>query len=254
LDKDNKIGDRCIELMGKADFRTFAEYYDRLYSRRKDYENEAEIIRKIIKEYGMRKPTTLLDVGCGTGEHLKHLSRHFQCTGLDIDRRMIEEARGKVPRARFIVANMVNFRRNCKFNVIISMFSSIGYVQTYENLVKTLENLHRYLKDDGLVLMEPWVFKKDFKKGHISLDTYEDEKVKFTRMVRSQIVGSKWLIFMHYLVGKNGKINYFTEVHEMLALDYSDYKSAFEKTGFEDVEYKTENLWDGCRGLFIAIK
>lgn len=240
--------------MKEDDFRVFAEYYDIFYLERKDYEKEAKIVKDIIKRSEGKKSRTLLDVGCGTGEHLKYFSLGFNCTGLDINRRMIEIAKNKVPEAKFKVANMIDFRLRSRFDVIVCLFGSIGYVQNFNNLAKALDNFHRHLNDTGLAIVEPWVFKKDFKKGHTSLDTYEDDELKFVRMARSRISRSMWLIYMHYLVGKKGEIKYFTEVHKMLALDYQDYVKAFEQAGYKDTKYLTENLWDNCRGLFVGTK
>ncbi len=240
--------------MEEDDFEVFAEFYDPLYLRMKDYQVESRKVVGVIKEYEEKETETLLDVGCGTGEHIKYLSSSFHCTGMDINRRMIEEAKEKVASAQFKVANMVDFSLKDRFDVIISLFSSIGYVQTFQNLVKTLHNFRKHLNRKGLVIVEPWVFLEDFKEGHISVDTYEDEDVKFVRMARSEIAESRWLIFMHYLIGKDGEIRYSREVHEMLAVNCRDYFEAFEQAGFKDVKYLNENFWDSCRGLFVAVR
>lgn len=223
-------------------FRTYVKYYDQIYLKKKDYQREAKIVKGVIKQFEEKQSKTLLDVGCGTGEHLKYLSLDFQCTGIDINRDMIKNAKTKVPDAKFEVANMINFRLKEKFDVIICLFSSVGYVQNFNNLVKTLENFYKHLNDKGLAIVEPWIFKKDFKKG-IYLDTHEDEEVKLVRMATSRIARSRWLIFMHYLIGEKGKIRYVRELHKMLALDYQDYVKAFELTRFENVKFLKENLW-----------
>ncbi|MDH5266166.1 MAG: class I SAM-dependent methyltransferase [Candidatus Bathyarchaeota archaeon] len=233
--------------------RIYAKYYDQIYLTKKDYQKEAETIKGVIKQSERKQSRTLLDVGCGTGEHLKYLSSDFQCTGIDINRNMIKTAKNKVPNAEFKVANMINFKLKERFDVIVCLFSSIGYVQTFTKLVKTLENFYEHLNDKGLVIVEPWIFKKDFKKG-IYLDTYEDEKVKLVRMATSRIVRSKWLILMHYLIGEKGEIRHVREIHKMLALDHQDYIKASESTRFKDIKFLKEKLWDGCRGLFIATK
>jgi ubiquinone/menaquinone biosynthesis C-methylase UbiE len=143
----------------------YATYYDQIYLNAKDYQKEANNVKDIIKKYEKKHPKNLLDVGCGTGEHLRHLSKDFQCTGIDINPIIIKTAKKKVPNANFKVADMTNFRLREKFDVITCLFSSIGYVQNFASLLKTLENFHDQLGDDGLVVIEPWVFKKDFKKG-----------------------------------------------------------------------------------------
>lgn len=240
--------------MKENDFKVFSKYYDPIYLKRKNYQKEAKAVKEIIKQFEKRPSRTLLDVGCGTGEHLKYLSSDFQCRGIDLNRDMIENAKKKVPNAKFKVANMVDFRLKEKFDVIICLFSSIGYVQNFNNLVKTLETFYKHLNDEGLAIIEPWIFKKDFKKGYIGLDTYENEKVKLVRMATSKIVGSKWLVSMHYLIGEKGQIRYVEELHEMLALDCTDYIKAFESNLFRNVEFLKENLWEDCRGLFIAVK
>jgi SAM-dependent methyltransferase len=235
-------------------FGSYAKYYDQIYLKRKDYEKEAEIVKGIIRRFERRKSKSLLDVGCGTGEHLKHLSLGFQCVGIDVNRSMIDIAKNKVPNAKFKVADMINFRLKGKFNVIICLFSAIGYVQNLDNLAKTLEKVYEHLNDNGLLILEPWIFKKDFRKGNITIDTYEDEKVKLVRMATSKIVRSNWLIFMHYLIGEKGGIRHVRELHKMLAVDYEDYINTFKLTGFKDVKFLKENLWDSCRGLFVATK
>jgi SAM-dependent methyltransferase len=196
----------------------------------------------------------LLDVGCGTGGHLAYLSKNFDCTGVDINRRMIEKAKRKVPEARFRVADMINLRLKDDFDVITCLFSAIGYAQNINGLVKTFQGFHEHLNEKGMVIVEPWVFKKDIKKGTISLDTVEDEKVKFVRMATSKIDRSQWLVFMHYLIGREEEIRYYKEVHKMIVADCEDYLEAFKLAGFKDAIFLKENLWNGCRGLFVALE
>ena len=240
--------------MKDNDFGVFVKYYDLIYLRKKNYQQEAKTVKEIITQFGKSPTGTLLDVGCGTGEHVKYLSSTFRCAGIDVNSDMIQLARAKVPKADFKVSDMVSFRLQETFDVIICLFSSIGYARDFQSLVKTLRNFHRHLKDGGLVIVEPWVFKADYMKDHIELKTYETDDIKLVRMATSKLEGSKWRVFMHYLIGENGNIRYANEVHEMLAIDYPDYLKAFKTALFQNVEYQKGNLWEGCRGLFIAHK
>jgi predicted TPR repeat methyltransferase len=79
--------------MKENDFRTYAKHYDHIYLKKNDYRKETEIIKDIIEQFEDTQSKTLLDVGCGTGELLKYLSTDFRCTGIDINRGMINTAK-----------------------------------------------------------------------------------------------------------------------------------------------------------------
>jgi SAM-dependent methyltransferase len=243
-----------ILVMDAQDLDTFAKYYDHIYLKRNDYKSESEAVERIIGRFERKKSRTLLDVGCGTGEHLKYLTQHFRCTGLDITEEMINTARMKVPESEFLTADMVDFKLQDRFDVITCLFSSIGYVRSFRNLVRTLRNFHHHLTKDGLTLVEPWVFKKDFRRGNVAIDTYEDEKTKLARMGTSKLTESHWLVYFHYLIGADGEIKYTREIHRMIAADYEDYVRAFNLAGFIETRFLGESEWTRSRGLFIAMR
>jgi SAM-dependent methyltransferase len=241
-------------VMVQKELRVFAEYYDQIYLKRNDYKVESEFIKKIVKKFERKPSRTLLDVGCGTGEHLRYLSRAFRCKGIDISREMIKTAKAKVVGAEFKVADMMDFDLGEKFDVVTCLFSSIGYVQTFENLVTTLKNFRMHLGDEGLTLVEPWVFKKDFREGSFSIDTFEDDRVKLVRMGTSKLSRSCWSVCFHYLIGKDGKIKHAQEIHKMLVADYEDYVKAFDWAGYGKAEFLKGDSWTRSRGLFVAME
>ncbi len=240
--------------MHQNKLHSFAKYYDQIYLQMKNYGKESEVVQGIIRRFEKKPSKTLLDVGCGTGEHLKYLSKHFRCTGLDLSEDMIKTARLKVPTAQFEVGSMIDFKMPEKFDVITCLFSSIGYVQSFKKLVGTLSNFHDHLADDGIVLVEPWIFKKDARKDIVSIDTYEDETVKLVRMGTSKLTSSRWLVYFHYLVGTGGNIKHVQETHVMILADREDYVKAFKLARFDGVRFIEENEWTRSRGLFVALE
>ena len=76
-------------------FTASAEYYDLIYAGIKDYASEVSRIAAFLRD---RHPQcrTVLDVGCGTGEHARGLARErFLVDGVDLDHRREWHANGE---------------------------------------------------------------------------------------------------------------------------------------------------------------
>ena len=78
-------------------FTRSATLYDLIYSW-KNYRREVDHLLAIIHA---RVPgaKTILDVACGTGEHLRYLP-DFDRTGVDLDAELLRIARTKLPDVR----------------------------------------------------------------------------------------------------------------------------------------------------------
>ncbi len=48
--------------------QTYADQYDLIYTE-KDYEAECDLIEEVFRKYGDGEIKTILDLGCGTGNH-----------------------------------------------------------------------------------------------------------------------------------------------------------------------------------------
>lgn len=83
-------------------FSESASLYDLIYSRFKDYEDEASQIDALIKS-GHSDASSVLDVACGTGEHARILSERFgySVDGVDIEGEFVRIAQQKNPKGRF---------------------------------------------------------------------------------------------------------------------------------------------------------
>lgn len=233
-------------------YKEFADIYDLIYSF-KDYKKEVKKIKKLIKKYKSTDGSELLDVACGTGEHLKYLKDSFICTGVDINEGILNVAKKKVKGVIFKQADMVNFDLNNKFDVIISLFSSIGYVKTYDNLEKTIVNFANHLKQGGVLIIEPWFTKSNYWVGHPGMTTYDGEDIKIARLNSSKIEDDLSVMDMHYLiVEKNKDVKYFVDKHELGLFDTDKTLELLKKAGL-----KVEFLKDGFmkeRGLYIGVK
>ena len=233
-------------------YKEFADTYDLIYSF-KDYKKEVKKIKKLIKKYKNTDGSELLDVACGTGEHLKNLKDSFICTGVDINEGILNVAKNKVKGATFKQADMINFDLNKQFDVILSLFSSIGYVKTYANLEKTIVNFANHLKQGGVVIIEPWFTKSTYWVGFPGMTTYDGDDIKIARLNTTKLENDLSVMEMHYLiVEKNKDVKYFVDKHELGLFDTDKTLEFMKKAGL-----KVEFLKDGLmkeRGLYVGVK
>ena len=233
-------------------YKELAKYYDLIYSW-KDYKKESKKINKLIKKYKKSDGNKLLDVGCGTGKHLEYIKENFSCTGIDLNEEMIGVAKNNISDVDFKPADMINFDLNDKFDVITCLFSSIGYLKTYDNLEKTILNFAKHLKTGGVVIIEPWFTKSTYMVGHLGMTTYDGEDIKIARLNTTALDNDLSVMEMHYLIVERDKdVKYFVDKHEVGLFEIDKFLEIMINASF-----KAEFLKDGLmkeRGLYIGIK
>lgn len=233
-------------------YKELAKYYDFIYSW-KDYKKEANRIYKLIKKYKNSDGNKLLDVGCGTGNHLKYFKYNFSCTGIDLNDEMVNVAKINVSDVFFTQADMINFDLNDRFDVIICLFSSIGYVKTYKNLEKTIVNFSKHLKSGGVVIIEPWFTKSTYWVGKPGMSTYDGEDIKIARINTTSLKNNLSIMEMHYIIAEKDKeVKYFVDSNELGLFEIDRFLEIMNDSGF-----KAEFLKDGLmkdRGLYLGIK
>jgi ubiquinone/menaquinone biosynthesis C-methylase UbiE len=113
-----------------------AKLYDLIYSF-KNYQKEAPEVISIVNS---RNPhyKTILDAGCGTSEHHKYLKNEFLIDGLDINEEYIRTARNKNEAGSYYVMDMADFHLTKKYDVILCLFSAIGYILSMDKVISTL--------------------------------------------------------------------------------------------------------------------
>jgi len=222
--------------------------YDLIYSF-KNYQKESEEIAQLIHS---RKPEAqkILDVACGTAELHRYLGNDFSITGLDINPGFIKIAKRKIPIGEYYIGDMREFELEQTFDVILCMFSSIGYVKDFEELVSTLRSFRSHLSEGGLIIVEPWITPENWYEGKVHMLTYENEGVKICRMNKSETESNHSVLNFHYLIGtaKEG-VRHFEERHELFLLSVEKMKEAFALAGLS-VEHDPQGLTG--RGLYFA--
>lgn len=233
-------------------YKKLANYYDLIYSW-KNYKKEANKINKLIKKYKNSDGNILLDVGCGTGKHLQYFKDKFSCTGIDLNDEMVKVAATNVSDVSFIQADMINFDLKNTFDVILCLFSSIGYVKTYDNLEKTILNFSKHLKSGGIVIIEPWFTKSSYWVGIPGMTTYDGKDIKIARINTTSLENNLSIMEMHYLIAeKNKEVIYFVDSHELGLFELDRFLKIMNTSGFK-AKFLRDGLMKG-RGLYIGLK
>ena len=231
-------------------FSASAELYDLIYSGFKDYAAESSRVATIVKrEHGAAR--TILDVACGTAEHARILAEQygFEVDGLDLDPEFVAIAKRKLPHGSVYRGDMTSFTLPKKYDVILCLFSSIGYVKTLTRVRDTLERFRAHLAPRGIVLVEPWFAPDMLQPGRITVNDAESSGLRVVRMSQLTVEDRLSRIRFEYLIGRPNGIEHATEVHELGLFTTGELLDAFAAAGLSAV-HDPQGL-DG-RGLFTA--
>ena len=167
-------------------FSESADLYDKIHAQLKNYSDETGKVAAWIKKV-LPDAQSLLDVACGTGEHDRFLSSDYHVDGIDLNPEFLRIAKVKNPAGQYCVANMINFDLDRRYDVVICLFSSIGYVQTLENLHATLASFHHPSTREELCLLSRGFTPEAWKTGRLHLTTLDEDQLKVCRMNISKI-------------------------------------------------------------------
>lgn len=213
-----------------------AAYYDLIYRDLKDYRAESSKIQALLTRLDP-KPTRLLDIGCGTGEHAKRLSRDhgYSVDGVDIQPDFIEIARGKLPNSRFEVGDMRGFDLGRRYDAILCLFSSIGYVENADGLGKALTCFARHLVPGGWLVCEPWITPDIWRAGQVdsvsAVDPTSGETIVRTRIGETD--GNVSVLKIDYEIHADAGLTQFSEVHRLGLFEEEEMRTALLKARFE---------------------
>ncbi|MFF8982764.1 class I SAM-dependent DNA methyltransferase [Streptomyces globisporus] len=230
------------------------DIYDAIYDGRgKDYRAESEAVTRHIRD---RHPgaASLLDVGCGTGGHLRHFAEDFtHVEGVDLTEGMLAVARRTLPHIPVHYGDMRSFERGRRYDAVVSLFCAIGNLLGQDELDSAIAEFERHLEPGGVVVVEPWWFPENFTPDHVgsSLTTGDGRTIaRVSHSVRESESASRMDI--HYLVAEPGKgVRHFSDTHVNSLYSYEQFDQAFSKAGLS-MEHVAGD-YPG-NGLFIGVK
>ena len=232
----NKWGGRLIETI----YDDIASVYEDLYSsehNKKVIESENAILKKLMNHHYDGKD--VLDAGCGTGFLIDLLGlKENGYVGYDISNKMIEQARKKYPKHKFVKMDFMESNLLNSYDFLFSIFSVSDYVD-YDFIYKAYD----VLRNNGIFMStfinadNPFTMECLKKTGH----EYELTKYTYNQL-------------RHYLSNSNFIWYYIVEIPDLLNIrphPYDEFVSYAKVTEVIDMEANIRNPLKPAKYFFV---
>ena len=134
----------------------FARFYDLIYHHLRDGDDSRFYFEKIMNTSG-----SVLEAGSGTGRLLTEaLENGADIYGIDVSPAMLDILRAKLSpenQKRISLQNIVDFRLDKKFDLIIAPFRVLMHLTEKEDQMKALDNVYDHLNNSGLFIFDVFV-------------------------------------------------------------------------------------------------
>ena len=141
---------------------TYAGVYNELYNE-KDYAAECDVIEELFRRYASTPVSSVLDLGCGTGNHVFPLAaRGYDVVGVDRAEGMLAMARkrladnGDTGKVRFQQGDIRSVDLTRRFDAALMMFAVLGYQIENDDVLAALRTVRRHLEPGALFIADFW--------------------------------------------------------------------------------------------------
>ena len=172
----------------------YAGAYDHLY-RDKEYREECELIDRLFRTYADGTIRSVLDLGCGTGNHAIPLAEMgFSVVGVDRSTSMLQSARKKAAgqpidgNAKFYEGDIRRFATQQSFDASLMMFAVLGYQLENDDVLAALRTARKHTRLGGLFLFDVWHGPAVLRQGPSDrVKSIPTEKGQILRLASGQL-------------------------------------------------------------------
>ncbi|SOD18644.1 class I SAM-dependent DNA methyltransferase [Pedobacter xixiisoli] len=240
-------------------FEKIGEYYD-LFYQSKPYEDEVVYLDKQIKTLHP-DAKTVVDLGSGTGVHAKLLhQKGYNVHGIEISEKMFNIANREAKTGlSFQNADIRSFKSETKFDIALSLFHVISYLNDNQSLIEAFQNINQHLHQGGLFIFDVWYSPAVYhQKPETRVKRLEQGEVSIVRIAESTMHISKNMVEVNYEIliksFETDETDRLTETHNMRHFSTPEIELLAKLTNFEllsSEEFLTgkapsEDTWGVC--------
>ena len=242
-------------------YKELAEYYYEIEKVGRKFEDEIQFIGNIFQKYNIK---TVVDLGCGTGEHVYALhQKGFTITGIDISNTMIEVARKRYPQCEFQLGELQNYKKEELVDGVICIFGTFNYIIKNEDIINSLINIKESIHSKGLFVLEIWnsyPVQKIKKKpiAPVSLSKVGNMMIKRNRgfRVATDSDGNSNLVEVNFIFNLNQET--VKDRHLMRVFSYEEIEELLYTSGLSIVNtyssYRMERFQDNAGRMILICK
>ena len=200
---------------------------------------------------------TLLELGCGGGHLLSHLTAHFVTEAVDLSPQMLEISQSLNPQTRHHVGDMREIRLGRAFDVV-AIHDAVNYMTTEADLRAAIATAEVHLNPGGLLLLAPDCVPETFTGPRVVEWTREaeDRSVTFIEyMARPQPGATTAESVFIFIIDADGDLQVEVDRHTGGLFPTSTWLELLAAAGL-DAEYIQTNAYEGGFGgnLFVGRK
>lgn len=246
-------------------FEKSAKYYDLFSTPEDNYESEINFIEHCFENFSDDKITKVLDCGCGTGMYSIPLAkRRYKVTGVDINTNMLEVAKIKAEDQKL----KLNFHHQDirklsffeEFDATICMNSTLNYIISTEDVIKTLKGFYNSLKSGGILYIDIFNFliyyRYNFKP--VLLMKNKPESLSISKILINETNSTSSYRRIGIIDEKKEKLRGYVEDFNYRIYTKNDMVALLKKAGFKDIHFfvrtTEDKLLTPSRFVFVCKK
>ncbi len=231
--------------------------YLEVYENRDDV--EAEILTELIlSNIKIESSSKILDMAAGAGRHAINFARNgFNVTAVDLSKNLLNVAKKNASvyniEIDFVHSDIRKFETSDKFDLVLNLFTSIGYFDNDKENFELLRKAYNFLKPGGCFVLD--YFSRNYLETNLvpsSVETINGAVINQYRSIRGNRV------IKEIEIRKNGDTKKYFESVRMFS--FNELQTELENIGFKinstfgDLDGKPFVLETSPRVIIIASK
>jgi SAM-dependent methyltransferase len=127
-----------------------------------EYDEEAAVYCRLLREAAATPPRTLLELGAGGGNNAWHYKRQFTPTLVDLSPHMLAQSARINPECEHVVGDMRTVRLGRQFDAVF-VHDAVMYLTTEDDLRQAMATAFVHCKPGGVALFAPDCVRETFE-------------------------------------------------------------------------------------------